>query len=119
MKQITGRKIIVIIIIVGKTALFEPYASLENSGRLHLVFTFWISFKFFTEQGRQPCVQPQLRGSGGLIYAPLVAELHPREKGFLSVAFYESQGYGVGIRSRLHKRRRTIIQTNIFQLISQ
>jgi hypothetical protein len=49
-----------IIIIFGKTALFEPQPSLEASVRLHPVFTslhFAIVF-FFIEQLRQPCVQP-------------------------------------------------------------
>jgi hypothetical protein len=45
---------IIIIIIVSKTALFEP----RPSARLHLVFSSLDLMTFFTQQGRQPCVQP-------------------------------------------------------------
>jgi hypothetical protein len=31
-----------------------------------------------------------------------VVQLYPQAMGFLYVAFYHSQGYGVGIRPRLH-----------------
>jgi hypothetical protein len=52
-------RLVKIVIIIGKTALFKPYPSLENSARLHPDF---ISLDpqqyFFTQQSRQPCVQP-------------------------------------------------------------
>jgi hypothetical protein len=35
----TVLKLIIVIIIIGKTALFEPQPSLEDSVRLYLVFT--------------------------------------------------------------------------------
>jgi hypothetical protein len=61
----------------------------------------WISqqYSFCTQQGRQPCVQPpMLRTSPG----DRVAQLYPQALRFLSVAFYDSQGYDGGILSRLH-----------------
>jgi hypothetical protein len=43
-------------------------------------------------------------GPGPHIYIPRnrVARLYPQALGFLFVTFYDSQGYGGGIRSRLH-----------------
>jgi hypothetical protein len=37
-----GHHFIIVIIIIGQTALFEPHLSLENSARFDPVFTFWI-----------------------------------------------------------------------------
>jgi hypothetical protein len=41
------------IMIIGKTAFFEPQPSLEDSSRLHPVFTSldFTTVHFFTEQG--------------------------------------------------------------------
>jgi hypothetical protein len=59
--------IIIIIIFIAKTALFEPQPSLEDSARFvlsweldHSVFTSsdFATVFLFTEQGHQPCVQP-------------------------------------------------------------
>jgi hypothetical protein len=47
---------------------------------------------------------PQSGGSGPCIYTPKnrVAQLHPQARGSLSIAFYDSQGYGGGILTHLH-----------------
>jgi hypothetical protein len=49
---------IAVIIMIGKTALFEPQSSSDDSAKLQPVFTY-LDFAtiFFTEQGCQPCVQ--------------------------------------------------------------
>jgi hypothetical protein len=60
--------IIIIVIIIGKTALFEPWTSFENSATLHPVFTFLdLVTLFFTERGRHPIVQLQPGGPGSCI----------------------------------------------------
>jgi hypothetical protein len=63
-----------IIIIIGDAALFEPWPSLEYSTNFHPVFTsLEFASDFFSEQGRQPCVQlPEPGGPGLYIYAPPV-----------------------------------------------
>jgi hypothetical protein len=67
------------IIIIGKTALFEPLPSSENSARLvySSVIPVFISLDFttvifFTEQGRQPCIQPPTRRTRSLYLCPTV-----------------------------------------------
>jgi hypothetical protein len=48
---LTSCLILIIITIIGKTALFEPYLCLENSASLLPVFTSWdfATIIFFTE----------------------------------------------------------------------
>jgi hypothetical protein len=43
-----------------------------------------------------------------IIYSTYMAHIYPRALGSLSVASYDSQGYGGGIISILHMGRRTI-----------
>jgi hypothetical protein len=49
---------IIIIIIIGKTSLFKPQRSLQDSARLLPVFTSldFATVILLTEQNRQPCV---------------------------------------------------------------
>jgi hypothetical protein len=69
-----GEKILllldIIIIIVGKTALFELHTPLENSARLHLVFTL----DFVTNSLQRKVVSlasnRQPGGPGPCIYVP-------------------------------------------------
>jgi hypothetical protein len=63
--------VIIIIIIIGKRALFEP--SLEVSARFDPVFTS-LDFvnNFFTQQGHQPCIQPPTWSTGSLYLCPPV-----------------------------------------------
>jgi hypothetical protein len=63
----------------------------------HPVFTssdFATTVFFFTEQGRQPCVQPPTWRSRSLYLSPSdrVAQLYPQAPGSLFIAFYDSQG---------------------------
>jgi hypothetical protein len=61
---------------------------------------------FFTEQGRQPCVQPpNLEDQISVFMSPSdrVVQLYPQAPGSLFVAFYDSRGYGGGILTRPHK----------------
>jgi hypothetical protein len=55
-----SNKLIIIVIIICKRALFEPQPYLEDSARLHPVVSSlnFATIFFFTERGRQPCVQP-------------------------------------------------------------
>jgi hypothetical protein len=69
---------------------------------------------FFTEQGRQPCVQPPTWRTRSLYLGPprnRVAQSYLQAPGSLFVAFYDLQGYG-GYTSIL-----TRLQTGILRLI--
>jgi hypothetical protein len=60
---------------------------------------------FFTEQGRQPCVQPQIWKARSLYLGPPVTgwpSYTPRHQVFLFVTFYDSRGYSGGILTCLH-----------------
>jgi hypothetical protein len=87
---------------MGKTALFEPQPSLEDSTGMHPVF---ISLDFSTkEEGCQPCVQlPNLEDQVSAS-SDSVTHLCPQAPGSLFVAFYDSLGCGGGILTRLHTR---------------
>jgi hypothetical protein len=65
-------QIISITIIIGKTALFEPQHSLEDSAIFEQVFASldFARIIYFTEQGHQPCTNPQSGGPGPCIYVP-------------------------------------------------
>jgi hypothetical protein len=67
------------IIIIGKTALFEPQPSLEYSARFHPVFTSldFATIIIFTEQGLQPCIQPPIWRSKSLYVCPPVTGWPP------------------------------------------
>jgi hypothetical protein len=58
----------------------------------------------FTEQGRQPCVQPPAWRIKSLYLCPpvTVAQLYSQTPGSLLVAFYNLQGYNGGIITNLH-----------------
>jgi hypothetical protein len=98
-----------LIIIIGKTALFEPYPFLEDSARFihywgldHVVFTSldFATVIFFTKKGHQPCAQPPILENQVCVFispSDGVAQLYPQALGSLFVAFYDSQGYGGGI----------------------
>jgi hypothetical protein len=94
------------IITIGKTALFEPWPSLEDSARSHPVFTYldFITIIVLQSKARQPCVQPpNLEDQVSVFMSPSdrVVQLYPQAPGSLFVAFYGSRGYGGGILTRL------------------
>jgi hypothetical protein len=64
-----------------------------------------------TEQGREPRVQPPSGGSDLCIYVhdDGVAHLYPQAPSSLFFVFYDSQGFGGGILTRLHVGRKLII----------
>jgi hypothetical protein len=73
----------------------------------HPVFTSFdfTTTVFFTEQGRQPCVQPPTRRTRSLYLCHPVTgwpSYTPQAPGSLFISFYDSQGYGGGILTRLH-----------------
>jgi hypothetical protein len=55
-----------IIITIGKTALFGTLATRRGFCQIATGFTSLVFF--FTEQGRQPCVQPKPGGKGLLAF---------------------------------------------------
>jgi hypothetical protein len=59
-------------IIICKTALFEPWPSLKDSVRFYLVSTSlnFTTIILFTAQGCQLCIQPQPGGPSPCIYVP-------------------------------------------------
>jgi hypothetical protein len=97
---------------VGKTQL-----SLEESATLLLVFTSLHFLTFFTEQGRQPCVQtppPHVESEVPPFMSSndSVVQLYPLVPGSLMVASYDSQGYyGRGTVTRVHTRRNCCTQS--------
>jgi hypothetical protein len=102
--------IIIIIIIIGKTAFFEPQPSLEDSASFvykpsGIHFFGFPSNNCFTEQGRQPCVQPSTWRTRSLYLCPRVTgwlRYIPQAPGSLLIAFYNSRGYGGSILTCLH-----------------
>jgi hypothetical protein len=87
---------IIIIIIIGKTALFEPQPSLEDSATLHPGFELF-GFRdsiFYIKQGPQSCVQPPTWRTRSLYLCPPVRgwpSYTPQAPGSVVVAFYDSQ----------------------------
>jgi hypothetical protein len=80
----------------------------------HPVFTSldFATIHFFTEQ---LCVQsPNLEDQVSVFMFPSdrAAQLYPQVPGSLFVAFYDSQGYGVGVLIRHHTGSITIALTN-------
>jgi hypothetical protein len=67
-----------IIIIIGKTAYFEPYEIAFLRRFCHIASDFHLfgihNNNFFTEQGRQPCVQIPTWRTWSLYLRPLVKE---------------------------------------------
>jgi hypothetical protein len=104
----------IMFIIIDKTAFFQP--SSEDSVPRYVYFVRLLDHPVctplnfvtinFTEQGRQPCAQPppNLEDQVSLFISPSdrMAQLYPRAPGSFFVAFYDSQGYGGGILTRLH-----------------
>jgi hypothetical protein len=95
------------IIIIDKTALFEPQPALEDSARLHGIFTsldFATLFFFSQSKVVSLASNPQPGGPGPCIYVlkeqsgPII----PPVTGLLFVASFDSQCYGWGIRTLLH-----------------
>jgi hypothetical protein len=81
--------VIIIMIIMDKTELFEPSPSIENSTRFYPVFTsldFETFFFFFTGQGRQRFIQTATWRPGPCIKSPSnrVAQLYPQAPGGFS-----------------------------------
>jgi hypothetical protein len=76
----------IITIIIGKTALFEAQPSLEESARLHAVFTSLDYETIFFLQSKVVSLasNPQPGGPGLCVYAPSdrVAQLYPEGTGF-------------------------------------
>jgi hypothetical protein len=97
-------------IIIGETALFEPQPSLENSARFALKYTIhfqllWI-LQSFVYRPRATALRPtpnlEDQVSVFMSLSGRVAQLYSPAPGSLFVAFYNSQGYGGGIETRLH-----------------
>jgi hypothetical protein len=90
-----------IVVTVG-TAYFEPQPSLEDSARF--VMSNDLGHPVFTEQGRQPYVQPPTWRTMSSYLGPSdrVAQLYPQAPGTPFIAFYDSHGCGGGILTRLH-----------------
>jgi hypothetical protein len=68
-----GRQFICLlfIIIIGKTALFEPQPSFEDSARFdHFHLFGFCNSNFFAEQGCQPCIQPPTWRTRSLYLCP-------------------------------------------------
>jgi hypothetical protein len=93
----------IIIIIIGRTTLFEPQPSLEDSARFDPVFTS-LDFVtvFFFYRALRPTLNLEDLVSVFMFPSDRMAQFYPQAPGPLFVAFYDSQGYGGGILSRLH-----------------
>jgi hypothetical protein len=65
-------KIIIIIIIIGKTTLFQPWPSLEDSAGLHPVFISLDFATIFVLQSKVVSLasNPQPGGPGPFVYVP-------------------------------------------------
>jgi hypothetical protein len=85
-------------IIICKTALFEPYPSLGDYVRLHLVFTSLDFSTIFFYRARSSALRPtpNLDCQVSVFMSPSdrMAQLYPQAPGSLFVAFYDSQGEG-------------------------
>jgi hypothetical protein len=61
---------------------------------------------FFTDQGYQPCIHPQIWRNRSLYICPLphdgIALLYPQAPCFLFFTFCDAQGYGGGLITHLH-----------------
>jgi hypothetical protein len=97
--------IIIIIILTGKTALFDPEHSsvkvLPDCIRFSLDFA---SVIFLQSKDVSLASDPNV-GDQVSVYmfrSARVAQLYPQALGSLFVAFYDSQGYGGDILTRLH-----------------
>jgi hypothetical protein len=96
---------------IGKTALFEPQPSLEDSTSLHPVFASldFATLIFLQSKVFSLASKPQPGGPGPCIYVrqwqggPVI---YPQALGSLFVAFYDSQGYGGGILT--HSQRQIV-----------
>jgi hypothetical protein len=92
----------IFIIIIGKTAVFEPWPSLQYSVKFQLDFTssdLATIFFSYTEQGSQPCAQTPNR----------TIRLYPEPPDSLFVTFYDSRGYRGGILTCLHMENLKIL----------
>jgi hypothetical protein len=98
---------IIIIIIIGKTALFEPWPSLEDSAIFHLVFSSLDLATIFFYRVRLSALHPipnlEYQVSAFMSLSDSVAQLYPQAPGSIFVTFYDSQRYGGGIPTRLHR----------------
>jgi hypothetical protein len=97
----------IIIIFISKTILFDPQPSLEDFCQTLSTFHFFgiCNNDFFTEQVRQAFrPTPKLEVQVPVFMSPgdRVAQLDPQAPRFHSVAFYDSQGCGEIILTRLH-----------------
>jgi hypothetical protein len=96
-------------IIVGKTAIFEPQPSIEDSTRFvnHLVFiTFNFAVIIFVYRARLSAMRPtpNLKDQTPVFMSlsDMVAQLYPQAPGSLFVTLYDSQGCGRGTLIRIH-----------------
>jgi hypothetical protein len=92
--------------IITGSFLSLPQNILPHSNRFHF-FRYRNNIYLFTEQGRQPCIQPRTWRARSLYLCPPVtgwSTYIPRHRvPFLSFS-HDSQGYGGGILTRLHSR---------------
>jgi hypothetical protein len=95
------------IITIGKTVHFVQLALLRRFCQI------WSSFHFFgfrknyflRKQGRQSCFQPPTWRTRSLYLCPPVTgwpSCTPQTPDSIFVSFYDSQGFGAGIPTRLH-----------------
>jgi hypothetical protein len=96
-----------IIVIIGRTVLFEPQPSLEDSIRMHLVFTS-LDFEttIFFLRNKVPSLASNCHpdGPGLCVYVPQLqgSPIIPQASGSIFVAFCDFQGYSGDILARLH-----------------
>jgi hypothetical protein len=95
---------------MGKTALFESYPSLEGSARLHPGFTSldFATVIFYRAKSSALRLTTNLEDQVTEIMSPSdnrVVQLYPQAPGSLFIAFYDSQGCGGGILTRLHTEK--------------
>jgi hypothetical protein len=87
---------------------YIPYLSLEDSARLHPVFTsFDFVTIFYTARLLALRLTSNLEDQVSVLMpsSDRVAHLYPQARSSLFVAFYDSQGYGGGTLTRLHSHR--------------
>jgi hypothetical protein len=96
-----------LIIIIGKAAVFEHRRDMEDSAILLSVFTFWgfCNSTFFDRIRPSvlcPTPNPEDQVSVFLSSCGKVAQLYPQAPCSLFLTFYNSQGYGGIILIYLH-----------------
>jgi hypothetical protein len=94
---------------IVRNMIDRVWAALEDPARLHLIFTcfYFATILFYRVRSSALRQTPNLEDQVSVFMSlcDRVAQLYPQAPGSLFVAFYDSQGYGGVILTRLHTGR--------------